>query len=455
VGDSRVVVRSHRVALPGGLIPAAVHIADERIAAITPYAEIPPDAQLVDAGDHVLMPGLVDTHVHLNEPGRTEWEGFETGTRAAAAGGVTTLIDMPLNSVPATTTVAALDAKREAAARTCHVDVGFWGGVVPGNEADLAPLWNDRVCGFKAFLVPSGVSEFDHVGRADLERAMPILARLGAPLLVHAEVPGPIEQALAAAPPAGAAEWRAYATYLASRPPAAEDAAIAMLLELSRAHGTHVHIVHLSSVTSLEMLRAARRDGVAVSVETCPHYLVFAAEEIPDGATAFKCAPPIRSQPNREQLWDALAAGTIDLVATDHSPAPPSTKCPESGDFLRAWGGIASLQLGLAAVWTAAREHGRGVTDIARWMCQAPARLAGLAGRKGTLAPGCDADLVIWDPDAAWEVDATALYHRHPLTPYAGRRLYGMVLETWLRGRRVFGRDEGIIGPPQGRLLAR
>jgi len=455
VRDSRVVVRSHRVVLASGVASAAVHVEDERIAAITAYDEVPREARLFDAGEHIVMPGLVDTHVHLNEPGRTEWEGFETGTRAAAAGGVTTIIDMPLNSVPATTTVAALTAKREAAAARCHVDVGFWGGVVPGNDADVAPLWNEGVFGFKAFLVPSGVPEFAHVGRTELERVMPILGRLHAPLLAHAELPGPIEQALAALAPPGAPQWREYTTYLASRPPAAEDAAIALLLELSRAHGAPVHIVHLSSAASLVRLSEARREGVAVSVETCPHYLFFAAEEIPDGATAFKCAPPVRERATRERLWDALASGTIDLVATDHSPAPPSTKCLESGDFLRAWGGISSLQLGLAAMWTAARERGHAVTDIVAWMCQGPARLARLVGRKGTLAVGCDADLVIWDPDAMWEVDGAALYHRHPLTPYAGRRLYGVVVETWLRGARVFGRDDGIIGPPQGRLLSR
>jgi len=454
VGDP-LVVRSHRVALPGGLASAAVQIDGERISAITPYDAIPPDARLIDAGEHVVMPGLVDTHVHLNEPGRTDWEGFETGTRAAAAGGVTTLIDMPLNSVPATTTIVALAAKREAAASRCHVDVGFWGGVVPGNEAELAPLWSEGVFGFKAFLVPSGVPEFAHVGRAELERAMPVLGRLRAPLLAHAELPDPIDRTLTDLPPPGAPQWREYATYLASRPPAAEDTAISLLLELGRAHGAPVHIVHLSSAASLIRLIEARRKGVSVTVETCPHYLFFAAEEIPDGATAFKCAPPVRARTNREQLWDALVSGAIDLVATDHSPAPPATKCLGSGDFLRAWGGISSLQLGLAAVWTGARERGHAVTDIVEWMCRGPARLAGLVGRKGSLAPGCDADLVIWEPDATWEVDGAALYHRHPLTPYAGRRLYGVVRETWLRGARVFGRDQGIIGPPRGRLLSR
>jgi allantoinase len=450
-----LVLRSRRVVLPDGVAPAAAHIAGERIAAIAPFDDVPHGARLIDVGDLVVMPGLVDTHVHLNEPGRTEWEGFETGTRAAAAGGVTTVVDMPLNSVPATTSRDALTLKREAAAGKCSVDAGFWGGVVPGNAGELAPLWDAGVLGFKAFLVPSGVPEFTHVERPDLEAAMPTLAQLRAPLLAHAEVPGPIARAHADAPPAGASAWRAYATYLASRPPAAEHDAIAMLLELARKHGARVHIVHLSASDTVDLLRRARVEGVAVSVETCPHYLFFAAEDIGDGATSFKCAPPIRDAANAHRLWAALRDGVIDLIATDHSPSPPAMKCPDSGDFLRAWGGIASLQLGLAAVWSAARERGHQVTDVARWMCAAPARLAGLDRRKGLLAPGCDADVVVWDPDAAFDVDPGSLYHRHPLTPYAGRRLHGVVHETWLRGTRIYSRDEGIIGPPRGRLLTR
>jgi allantoinase len=442
------------VALPDRIAPASIHIEGEHIAAVAAFGDVPPGASVVDAGDHVVMPGLVDTHVHLNEPGRTEWEGFETGTRAAAAGGVTTIVEMPLNSIPATTTVRALAAKREAASGRCAVDVGFWGGLVPGNEADLEPLWSEGVFGFKAFLVPSGVPEFGHVGRGELERAMPILARAGAPLLAHAEVPGPIDRAISALPAAGAPEWRAYSTYLASRPDAAERDAIALLLQLARAHGTRVHIVHLSSAEAVAMLRRARTGGVQVTVETCPHYLCFDAEQIPDGATAYKCAPPIRSRTNRERLWQALDEGVIDLVVTDHSPSPPAMKQIESGDVLRAWGGIASLQLGLAAVWTAARERGIAPDAVARWMCRAPARLAGLE-RKSAIEAGRDADLVIWDPDAEFEVVPAALYHRHPITPYAGRRLRGAVIETWLRGARVYTRAGGIAGPPRGRLLTR
>lgn len=449
------IIRSLRVALSGGIAPAAIHIDAEQIAAVTAYDVMPADSRVIDAGDAVVMPGLVDTHVHLNEPGRTEWEGFDTGTRAAAAGGVTTIVEMPLNSIPATIDAGALAAKRAAAIGKCFVDVGFWGGVVPGNDRHIEPLWDAGVFGFKAFLVPSGVPEFGHVGRADLERAMPILTRCDAPLLAHAEVPGPIEGALAALPNPGLPEWRWYATYLASRPTAAEDEAIALLLDLARIHGTRIHIVHLASAGAVEMIRRARRQGVRVSVETCPHYLAFDASEVPDGATAFKCAPPIRNRVNRDRLWDALHAGEIDLIATDHSPSPPALKCLDSGDFLRAWGGIASLQIGLAAVWTDARDRGHTLDQIARWMCAAPARLAGLERRKGSIAPGGDADLVIFDPDGSFEVDAAALFHRHPLTPYHGRRLDGIVLETWLRGTRIYRRDEGPTGAPRGRLLTR
>lgn len=453
VASDVVLLRSRRVVLPGGTEPAGVLIVGGRIAAIRAYDAGVPGATLVDAGEAVVMAGLVDPHVHMNEPGRTEWEGFATGTRAAAAGGVTTLVDMPLNSVPATTTAGALEEKRRAAADQCHVDVGFWGGVVPGNTSELEPLWRAGVLGFKAFLVASGVPEFAHVGTADLDSALRILARLDAPLLAHAELPGPIDRAMSALPSTAPPE--AYATYLRTRPAEAELEAIALLVELARAHGAHVHVVHLATAEALEMLRTARASGVRISVETCPHYLSFAAEEIPAGATAFKCAPPIRERANREALWSGVRDGTIDFVATDHSPAPPATKCVDSGNFLEAWGGIASLSLGLAAVWTGARERGHTVDDISAWMSDRPAFFAGLAGRKGALTAGCDGDLVVWDPEATFEVDPAALWQRHPLTPYAGRTLRGVVLQTWLRGTLVYERGRGIIGQPCGRLLTR
>ncbi|HEX2091926.1 MAG TPA: allantoinase AllB, partial [Longimicrobiaceae bacterium] len=398
-----------------------------------------------------VMPGIVDTHVHVNEPGRTEWEGFETATRAAAAGGITTLVDMPLNSVPATTTMEGLRAKQAEAEGRCRVDVGFWGGVVPGNTAALRPLWEAGTLGFKCFLVPSGVDEFPHVGEADLRVAMPVLAELGAPLLVHAELPEPLERAAAETatlPP------RRYDSYLRSRPPEAETEAVRLLVRLCRRFGTRVHVVHVAAAEALPLLRQAREEGLPLTAETCPHYLHFAAEEVPEGATEWKCAPPIRGRADREALWAALGEGTLELVASDHSPCPPALKLRDSGDFFRAWGGIASLQLGLAVVWHGARARGYTPGDLARWMSGAPARLAGVEGRKGAIAPGRDADLVVWDLDAELRVDPLRLHHRHPLTPYAGALLHGVVEATYLRGEEVYGRG-GFPSVPAGRLLLR
>jgi allantoinase len=445
-----LVLRSRRVVLGDRLEPASVHVAGERIAAVSGWDDLPPGAELRDVGERVILPGLVDTHVHVNEPGRTEWEGFATATAAAAAGGVTTLVDMPLNSVPATTSVAGLQAKLAAAEGQLAVDVGFWGGVVPGNTADLRPLWEAGVLGYKCFLAPSGVAEFEHVVEADLELALPLLAALGAPLLAHAELPGPLAEAAAAT---AAGDPRRHATWLASRPRAAEDDAIALLLRLSRRHGAHVHVVHLCCAGAIEPLRRARAEGVRITVETCPHYLALCAEEVPDGATEHKCAPPLRQRANREALWSALAEGVIDLVASDHSPSPPGLKRREEGDFLRAWGGIASLELGLAVVWTEARRRGIAIPRLVQWMSAAPAALAGLSDRKGRIAPGLDADLVVWDPDATFRVDPARLHQRHPVTPYAGRELHGLVEATYLRGRQVFAGGE--ITSRGGRVLLR
>jgi allantoinase len=428
-----LVVSSERVVTPDGVRPGAIVVARGRIQDIVPIGDAPPPhaAASVNAGSAAVLPGLVDTHVHLNEPGRTEWEGFVTGTRAAAAGGVTTLIDMPLNSIPATTTVSALRLKLQAAAPVALVDYGFWGGVVPGNVDDLEPLLDAGALGFKCFLVPSGVDEFAHVGESDLRPAMQRLAARDAVLLAHAELPGPIARAAPQGDP------RRYATWLASRPEDAEIEAIELLLRLSGETGCRVHIVHLSAARALPIIERARRAGARITVETCPHYLSFAAEAVPDGGTAYKCAPPLRSAANREQLWDGLARGIIDLVATDHSPAPPALKRLDSGDFMAAWGGIASLELSLAAVWSGARAHGHALDDVARWLCGAPARLAGL-DRKGRIAPGCDADLVIFDPEAEWTVEPVRLRQRHPITPYAGMTLHGKVRQTFLRGVSIY-----------------
>ena len=438
-------IRSERVVLPQGVRPATIVVHDGRIAAVGDYGERPAGAREMDVGAQVVIPGLVDTHVHINDPGRAEWEGFEHATRAAAAGGVTTLVDMPLNSVPPTTSVAGLEKKREAARGRCYVDVGFWGGVVAGNALHLAPLAAAGVLGFKCFLTPSGVEEFGHVSEADLREALPLVAALHLPLLAHAELPALLEDPLA--PADGIArDPRRYSTWLNSRPDASECAAIEMLARLAVEFGARIHIVHLATANALPAIRSARAAGAALTVETCPHYLTLAAEDIVDGATAFKCAPPIRSRDNRERLWTALTAGAIDLIATDHSPAPPALKHLDDGDFVRAWGGIASLQLGLSIVWTGAAERGIPVERVAAWLAERPARLAGLA-TKGAIAVGRDADLVVWDPDQETIVDARSLQHRHPITPYDGRRLRGGVVTTILRGQTVFDRGEFVSSP--------
>jgi allantoinase len=429
------VVRSRRVVTPEGVRPASVHLAGGVIADVAGWDQAPDGAPLLDAGDLVVMPGLVDSHVHVNEPGRTEWEGFASATRAAAAGGITTIVDMPLNSIPATTTVEALEAKLAAAEGKCWVDVGFHGGVVPGNLADVAALCRRGVLGFKCFLVPSGVDEFGHVGEAELAPALEVLGDAGVPLLVHAELEGPI--AAAAAAVAAMSPYR-YLTYLRSRPPSAEDQAIAMLIGLARARrGARVHVVHCASASALELLGAARQEGVAIGAETCPHYLHFAAEEVPDRATEFKCAPPIREAENREGLWGGVEAGVIDMVVSDHSPCTPELKRREVGDFMAAWGGIASLQLTLPVMWSELRRRGHGLERLAAWMCRGPAALVGL-DRKGALARGFDADLTIWDPDARFEVDGGALEHRSPLTPYHGETLYGVVDTTIVGGEIAY-----------------
>jgi allantoinase len=447
---SELVIRGSRIVTPEGVRPAAVHLAGGIVRAITAPEAVPTDVPVRELGDAYLLPGLVDTHVHVNEPGRTEWEGFESATRAAAAGGVTTLVDMPLNAVPATTSVRALEAKLAAARDRCTVDVGFWGGLVPGNAGELRPLHEAGVLGFKCFLASSGVDEFPHVDETDLRAALPVLAALGAPLLVHAE----LASTLAAVPAAAGDDPRSYASYLRSRPATAERDAISLLLRLCREHGARVHVVHLSDAGAIEEIRAARADGVAVTVETCPHYLHFAAEEIGDGATLLKCAPPIRGLENRERLWEGLAAGDIDLIVSDHSPCPVEMKGVATGDLTAAWGGIASLELGLRVVWAGSTRRGHAPERLAEWMSAAPARLAGLEGRKGAIAPGRDADLVVWEAAADAVIEPAALQHRNPLTPYAGASFPGRVVTTYLRGSPVY--DEGRFPtPPRGQLLLR
>jgi allantoinase len=446
-----LIVRGRRVIAPEGGRAAAIHVRGGVITAISAFDDLPKGSVVHEAHDFVVMPGIVDTHVHINEPGRTEWEGFSTATRAAAAGGITTLIEMPLNSIPATTSAAGFREKLAATAGKLWVDVGFWGGVVPGNGTELRPLWESGVFGFKCFLVPSGVEEFAHVTESDLRGELPQLSALKTPLLVHAELPGPIAEAekkLTKADP------RRYSAWLASRPRGVENEAIELLVRLARQLGARIHIVHLSSSDAIATLQKAKSDGLPVTVETCPHYLTFDAENVGDGRTEFKCAPPIREKANREKLWAALGDGTIDFIATDHSPCPSAMKLPETGDFLRAWGGIASLELSLSAVWTEASSRGYAVPRLAEWLCSRPARLAGLDKRKGRIAVGCDADFAIWNPDAKFLVDPAKLHQRHKITPYAGRELSGAVETTFLRGRKIFDRGE-LSHSPLGQILRR
>jgi allantoinase len=422
--------------------PLAVGVSDGRIVAVEPLAGGGlAGRETLDLGaDVVLLPGLVDSHVHVCEPGNTEWEGFASATRAAAAGGITTLVDMPLDSVPTTVSTDALRVKRRAADGQCHVDVGFWGGVIPGNLPELEHLAEAGVTGFKCFLADAGTPDFPPVDARQLTEALRVLADLGSPLLVHAES---AEAAATIEEMAG----RSYARYLASRPRGLENLAIAQVIEAARVTGGHAHIVHLSSSDALPMIASARREGVRITAETCPHYLTLAAEEIADGDTACKCSPPVREAANRELLWAGLRAQTLGLVVSDHSPCTAPMKTPDTGDFGQAWGGISSLQLSLPLVWTQARNRGIGLAQVAAWMSAAPAQLAGLTA-KGKIAAGYDADFCLLDPDESFVVDPGQLHHKHPATtPYAGRRLHGVVRATMLRGQLI------DPGRPRGQLL--
>jgi len=444
-------IRSKRVVTPEGVRAATVQFRNGVIEAITGYNDSSSGKHTFDAGESVVMPGLVDTHVHINEPGRTDWEGFETATRAAAAGGVTTLIDMPLNSIPATTTAVALETKCTAAREKCWVNVGFWGGVVPGNAGELRALHQAGAFGFKCFLVPSGVPEFAHVNQDDLRAALPTLAALDAPLLVHAELPGPIEEATRKLAKSDPAKYR---TWLLSRPPGAETKAVEMMIRLAREFKARVHIVHVSSELSLPLIRRAKREGVRITAETCPHYLFFASGTIRSGRTEFKCAPPIRDLQNSKKLWTALGKDIIDFVVSDHSPSPPAMKCLDTGDFFRAWGGISSLQLGLPAIWSKMSTRNYSLKHLVRWMSSGPARLAGLEKHKSAIAIGYDADIVVWNPEKPFTVRPKMLQHRHKLTPYVNQPLRGIVEATFLRGEMIYDRGR-FLGAPSGTLLRR
>lgn len=442
------VIVSNRTITPGGIIKAAVWIKDGTIAAVT--KEVPEgDFPVTDVGDHVLMPGIVDPHVHINEPGRTDWEGFDTATKAAIAGGITTLVDMPLNSSPVTTTAKAFEEKIKAASfdklRTkLHTNCGFWGGVVPGNEKEIEPLIEMGVMGFKAFLTHSGIDEFPNVTEEDLRNVMPIISKHGLPLLVHCELSTPTSYS--------PLPTRLYKNYLNSRPKKWEDDAIALIIRLCEEFNCRTHIVHLSSADSLEQITAAKqkslpagRQGLSLTVETGQHYLYFTAEEIKDGRTEYKCAPPIREKENNERLWQALKEGVIDFVATDHSPAPPEKKELVSGDFMKAWGGISSIQFALPVLWTAAQKHGCTINDITKWLCENSAKLPGFK-TKGKVVPGYDADFTVWNPEEKFTVTSNMIHHKHKITPYLNEELYGVVKQTWLGGVKVFDNACPAIG---------
>ncbi|MEX0835383.1 MAG: allantoinase AllB [Nitriliruptor sp.] len=452
---------SRRLVTDGGERPGAVVVSGGRITDVLDTVDpgrLPTSARVEDVGELAVLAGFVDSHVHVNEPGRTEWEGFATATRAAAAAGITTIVDMPLNSLPPTIDPRALSAKRAVAGPQVSVDVGFWGGIVPGSEPHLPDLVAAGVFGCKVFTCASGVPEYGDFAPTELGPLAARVAAVGATLLVHAEDPDTIAAATAQILAAGV-DPRAHATWLDGRPAEAERRAIAALLTAARATGARVHVLHLSAADALDLLAEAREEGVAVTVETCPHYLTLAAEEIADGATSAKCAPPIRDRANRDRLWTALADGTIDAIVSDHSPAPADTKATDTGSFVDAWGGISSLQLGPSLVWTEARRRGHDLVDLTRWMAAGPARVAGLT-RKGRLEVGADADLVVFDPDLTFTVDVAALHHRHPVSPYDGRELTGRAVATYLRGRLVASHGAGhdaadVVRPPSGQLLTR
>ena len=438
-----VVIKSNRIILPGAQVSAGyVVIANGVIIDIVQH--FPPDfGKLIDVGDKVLMPGVIDTHVHINEPGRSDWEGFDTATKASLAGGVTTLVDMPLNSSPVTTTTKAFDEKIKAAQNKLHVNCGFWGGIVPGNEDEIEKLIQRGVLGFKAFLTHSGIEDFPNVTEPDLEKAMPLIAKHNLPLLVHCEISGEVQ--------CDGEDPCCYQYYLSSRPKEWEDNAIALMIRLSEKFHCRVHIVHLSSSHSIDQITNAKKRGVPVTVETAQHYLYFSCEDIADKQTLYKCAPPIRDRENRERLWEAMKEGIIDFVATDHSPALPQMKDLEKGDFMKAWGGISSLQLALPVLWTAAKHRGFKITDLCRWLCEGPARLLGPGFKKGKIEIGYDADLVVLDDGKKFRVSRDSIHHNHKITPYLDHELFGVVEQTWLRGINVFNR--GVMKLNAGKIL--
>lgn len=431
------VIKGNRVILPQGIKKSAVLVKDGIIDAVWDFVPDDYKGPVTDIGNKLLMAGITDPHVHINEPGRTEWEGFETATKAAVAGGITMLVDMPLNASPVTTSVEAFQKKLDAANGKLFTNVGFWGGLVPGNADEIEGLIQKGVLGFKAFLTHSGIDEFPNVTETDLRKAMPVIARYGLPLLVHCELSDPLHIS-------NNDNVQSYDNYLSSRPEKWEDDAIAMMIRLCREFNCRIHVVHLSSAGSIAQIAAAKKEGLPLTVETGQHYLYFNAEDIKDGQTAVKCAPPIREKENNDQLWEALQSGIIDFVATDHSPAPPDLKQMETGDFMQAWGGISSVQFALPVLWTAAKERGCLPQQMAKWLSENPARLVGMQDRKGRIAEGFDADFVVWDDEKTFTVDASGIYHKHKITPYLGETLSGVVEQTYIAGVKVFDNDDFI-----------
>lgn len=430
-----IAIHSNKTIINGTLKNATVFISNGSITSVEEGLVKPTaDIDLTDIHDKILMAGLIDPHVHINEPGRTDWEGFNSATKAAIAGGITTLVDMPLNSSPVTTSAAAFTQKILATERQLHTNCGFWGGLVPGNDNEIEKLIAAGVLGFKAFLTHSGIDEFPNVSEPDLRKAMPAIAWHNMPLLVHCELESAVLSGKSESDP------QSYQAYLASRPREWEDNAIALMIGLCEEYNCRVHIVHLSSSNSIQQIQNAKEKGLPLTVETGQHYLYFNAEDIPDGKTVFKCAPPIREKQNNELLWEALESGIIDFVATDHSPAPPSMKELESGNFKKAWGGISSIQFALPALWTAASKRNAGPADVAKWLSEKPAILTGKSSRKGKIAVGFDADLVAWDPDASFTINTDMIQHKHKITPYLNEQLRGLVEQTWLGGVMVFDR---------------
>ncbi len=424
-----LVIKSKRIITPAGENKGIVIIKDGII--IDVVESLDNESECIDIEDKILMPGVVDPHVHINEPGRTDWEGFDTATKAALAGGITTLVDMPLNSSPITTTANAFHRKLAATKGQLHTNCGFWGGVIPGNETEIEQLLDIGVLGFKAFLTHSGIDEFPNVTEDDLRKAMPIIAKNNLPLLVHCELTSPFSTC-------GEGLGMRYQNYLHSRPRKWEDDAIALMIRLCEEYNCHVHIVHLSSSGSIEQIAKAKQKGLPLTVETGQHYLYFNSEEIKDGQTQFKCAPPIREKENNDKLWKALKDGIIDLVATDHSPSTPNLKELQSGNFMKAWGGIASLQFALPVLWSAAKKNNCTLNDLAKWLCENPAKLIGKEKNKGKIAKGYDADLIIWDDEKTFVVTEDIIQHKHKITPYLNEELSGVIEQTYLSGEKVF-----------------